>query len=303
MDFKQLESFVAAVDEGSFSNAADRLQLSQSMVTIHIRNLEKELGTRLLNRTTRSMELSQDGRTFYAYAREMLKLNRDSILALSRADKDGKTIGIVATPFICRYYLSDWVIGFNRLHPDINFTFDTSYNSEIHTKLEKDGSEFAFCNMKIMNSDYSVRHCGIANLVVITPDAPRYRALGSAPFPPALFGEVPMITRSSTSTLQQEFMRWMKLNIPEIKLNVAAAIDDTETIKQLVAAGVGISVISEVAAKQYVDDGRVLSFPLEGTMPYHLYFVYKKKYLSPEQTLFRDYILEQVSQADRAAEG
>lgn len=302
MDFKQLESFVAAVDEGSFSNAADRLQLSQSMVTIHIRNLEKELGTRLLNRTTRSMELSQDGRTFYAYAKEMLKLNRDSILALSRANKDGKTIEIVATPFICRYYLSDWVIGFNRLHPDLNFKFDTSYNSEIHGKLEKDGAEFAFCNMKIMNSDYAVRHCGIARLVVITPDDAAFRALGNQPFPPSLFGEVPMITRSSTSTLQQEFMRWMKLFIPDTKLKVAAAIDDTETIKQLVAAGVGVSVISEVAARQYVESGRVLSFPLEGTMPYHLYFVHKKRYLSPEQTLFRDYILERVAQADRPNE-
>ncbi len=302
MDFKQLESFVAAVNEGSFSNAADRLQLSQSMVTIHIRNLEKELGTRLLNRTTRSMELSQDGRTFYGYAREMLKLNRDSILALSRADKDDKTIGIVATPFISRYYLADWVIGFNRLHPDINFEFYTGYNSEIHGKLEKDGREFAFCNMKIMNSDYAVRHCGIANLVVITPNDARFRALGSQPFPLALFGEVPMITRSSTSTLQQEFMRWMKQSIPDTKLNVAAAIDDTETIKRLVAAGVGVSVISEVAARQYVEEGRVLSFPLEGTMPYHLYFVYKKKFLSPEQTLFRDFILEQVAHVDRPAE-
>ena len=302
MDFKQLESFVAAVNEGSFSNAADRLQLSQSMVTIHIRNLEKELGTRLLNRTTRSMELSQDGRTFYGYAREMLKLNRDSILALSRADKDDKTIGIVATPFISRYYLADWVIGFNRLHPDINFEFYTGYNSEIHGKLEKDGREFAFCNMKIMNSDYAVRHCGIANLVVITPNDARFRALGSQPFPVALFGEVPMITRSSTSTLQQEFMRWMKQSIPDTKLNVAAAIDDTETIKRLVAAGVGVSVISEVAARQYVEEGRVLSFPLEGTMPYHLYFVYKKKFLSPEQTLFRDFILEQVAHVDRPAE-
>ncbi len=302
MDFKQLESFVAAVDEGSFSNAADRLQLSQSMVTIHIRNLEKELGTRLLNRTTRSMELSQDGRTFYVYAREMLKLNRDSILALSRADKDGKTVEIVATPFISRYYLCDWVIGFHRIHPDINFKFDTGYNSEINAKLERDGSGFAFCNMKIMNSDYAVRHCGNANLVVITPNEPRFRAMGNRPFPPALFGELPMITRSSTSTLQQEFMRWMKLNIPDTKISVAAAIDDTETIKQMVAAGVGVSVISEVAAKQYVDDGRVLSFPLEGAMPYHLYFVYKKKFLSPEQALFRDYILEKAIQPDRAAE-
>ena len=302
MDFKQLESFVAAVNEGSFSNAADRLQLSQSMVTIHIRNLEKELGTRLLNRTTRSMELSQDGRTFYGYAREMLKLNRDSILALSRADRDDKTIDIVATPFISRYYLADWVIGFNRLHPDISFKFFTGYNSEIHGRLEKDGGEFAFCNMKIMNSDYAVRHCGIANLVVITPNDARFRALGSQPFPVALFGEVPMITRSSTSTLQQEFMRWMKQSIPDTKLNVAAAIDDTETIKRLVAAGVGVSVISEVAARQYVEEGRVLSFPLEGTMPYHLYFVYKKKFLSPEQTLFRDFILEQVAHVDRPAE-
>ena len=68
------------------------------------------------------------------------------------------------------------------------------------------------------------------------------------------------------------------------------------------AAGVGGSVISEVAARQYVEEGRVLSFPLEGTMPYHLYFVYKKKFLSPEQTLFRDFILEQVAHVDRPAE-
>ena len=97
MDFKQLESFVAVVDEGSFSNAAARLQLSQSMVTIHIRNLEAELDTRLLNRTTRSMELSSDGQTFYYYAKQMLKLNRDSLFALTRADQNEHAINIVAT--------------------------------------------------------------------------------------------------------------------------------------------------------------------------------------------------------------
>ena len=83
-------------DEGSFSNAAERLQLSQSMVTIHIRNLETELGARLLNRTTRTMELSADGKTFYYYAKQMLKLNRDSLFALTRANQDEKSINIVA---------------------------------------------------------------------------------------------------------------------------------------------------------------------------------------------------------------
>ena len=295
MDFKQLESFVAAVNEGSFSNAADRLQLSQSMVTIHVRNLEKELGTRLLNRTTRSMELSQDGRLFYGYARQMLELNRDSILALSRADQDVNTIRIVSTRFISRYYIVDWIIDFQRKYPHINFQFETSYNAEMGGKLEKDGCEFAFSNMKLMNSDYAVRHCGTANLVVITPNDARFRSFLGKPFPLKLFGEEPMIARSSTSTLQQEFMRWMKQCIPDTRLKVAAAINDTETIKQLVAAGVGISVISEVAVREYVDTGKLLSFPLEGTMPYHVYFAYKKKYLSREQTLFRDFVLEQAA--------
>lgn len=302
MDFKQLEAFVAAVDEGSFSNAADRLQLSQSMVTIHVRNLERELGARLLNRTTRSMELSPDGRKFYGYAKEMLKLNRDSILALSRTNRDGKTLSILASPYISRYYVCDWIAGFNRLYPDVSFQFITSSNSDIHARLEDDGTPFAFCNMKILDSDYAVRHCGATYPVVITPDEPRYRALGGQSFPIGMFGEVPIITRSSTSSLQQEFMRWLKTNLPDTRINIVAAIDDTETIKQLVAAGVGISVISEVAVQRDVAEGRLLSFPLEGAMPYHLYFVYKKKYLSPEQTLFRDYVLAHAAQGDKVDE-
>jgi DNA-binding transcriptional LysR family regulator len=68
---------------------------------------------------------------------------------------------------------------------------------------------------------------------------------------------------------------------------------------RLVAAGVGISVISEVAVQEAVAEGKVLSFPIEGTMPYHLYFVHKKKYLSPEQMAFRDYVLETIPMGSR----
>lgn len=292
MDFKQLESFVAVVDEGSFSNAADRLQLSQSMVTIHIRNLETELGTRLLNRTTRSMELSSDGQTFYYYAKQMLKLNRDSMFALSRADQNEKAINIVATPYTSRYYLAKRIVEFEKMYPDVSFNITVCYNSEIANKLRAGGFQFAFCNMKIMDSDYAVKHYASSRLVVITPNEERFRKLEGNARASELFGTEPLITRSSTSALQQEFLRWVKQNMPETKLNIAASIDDTETIKHLVAAGMGISVLSEVAIGEMVADGQLLSFPLEGTMPHHLYFVSKKKYLSPEQTAFRNFILE-----------
>lgn len=296
MDFKQLESFVAVVDEGSFSNAAARLQLSQSMVTIHIRNLEAELDTRLLNRTTRSMELSSDGQTFYYYAKQMLKLNRDSLFALTRADQNEHAINIVATPYTSRYYLAKRIAEFEHAHPDTSFNITVCYNSEILNKLRAGGFQFAFCNTKIMDADYAVHHYNSAKLVVITSNTDRFKALQGKPFPNELFGKERIITRSSTSALQQEFLRWVKQNLPGTKLDIAAAVDDTETIKHLVAKDTGISVISEVAVNEYVASGKLLSFPLEGTMPHHLYFVSKKKYLSVPQTQFRDFILSGIGQ-------
>ncbi len=296
MDFKQLESFIAVVDEGSFSNAAERLQLSQSMVTIHVRNLETELGTRLLNRTTRSMELSADGRTFYYYAKQMLKLNRDSLFALTRANQDDNTINIVATPYTSRYYLTKHIVEFKKRVPEVGFSITVCYNTEILNKMRAGGYEFAFCNMNVMDAELTVKHYRSAPLVVITPNEERFRALPNAPFPKELFSEEPLITRSSSSALQQEFLRWVKQHIPGVKLKVAAAVDDTETIKKLVAAGVGISVVSQIAVEEFIEDGKVLSFPLEDIIPHHLYFVYKKKYLSPHQVEFRDFILQSISE-------
>ena len=298
MDFKQLESFVAVVDEGSFSNAAERLQLSQSMVTIHVRNLETELGTRLLNRTTRSMELSADGRTFYYYAKQMLKLNRDSLFALTRANQDDNTINIVATPYTSRYYLAKHIVEFRKRAPEVGFSITVCYNTEILNKMRAGGYEFAFCNMNVMDAELTVKHYKSAHLVVITPNEERFQKLPKDLFPKEMLAQEPLITRSSSSALQQEFLRWAKQHLPGVKLSVAAAVDDTETIKNLVAAGVGISFISEIAVEEFINDGKVLAFPLEDTMPHHLYFAYKKKYLSPQQVKFRDFILGSISETD-----
>ena len=302
MDFKQLECFVTAVDEGSFSNAADRLRLSQSMVTIHVRNLEKELGSRLLNRTTRSMELSADGRVFYDYAKRMLKLSQESMLALTSAKQIDQRINIAATLYTSRYYVSPWAVEFNRIYPDVEFNFINCLNAELHSRLSQDGYEFAVSDVKIMNGDYAVRSCGTTNLVLITSNEPRFRALQGGPSPLSLLGTEPIIARSGTSTMQQEFLRWIRANAPETRLKVAATVDDTETIKRLVSAGMGISIISVVAASDMVASGQLLSFPLAGAMPYHLYFVYKKKYLTPVQSAFRDFILEKMRAAGQADE-
>ncbi|MET1077607.1 MAG: LysR substrate-binding domain-containing protein [Pseudomonas sp.] len=85
-----LRTFVAVVDADGFSRAAERLHLTQSAVSGHLRRLEEQVGKPLLKRTTRSQHLSADGERLLSYARAILALNRDALAELTRAPFHGQ---------------------------------------------------------------------------------------------------------------------------------------------------------------------------------------------------------------------
>lgn len=95
LDLLLLRSFVAVIDEGSFTRAASRLHLTQPAVSGHLRRLEAQVGKPLLQRTTRSVEVTPDGECLVGYARALLALNRDALTQLSRSSFQGNVrVGI-----------------------------------------------------------------------------------------------------------------------------------------------------------------------------------------------------------------
>lgn len=72
MDFKQIEAFLAVVDNKSFSKAAEICLLTQPTISARISTLEKELGVRLIDRNSRELLMTDYGQVFYKYAEEML---------------------------------------------------------------------------------------------------------------------------------------------------------------------------------------------------------------------------------------
>src|SRR5262245_24555744 len=69
---KTIESFVRVAREGSFSKAAEALGVSRGLISKHIRELEKRLGVRLLNRSTREVSLTEIGGHYFDFCRKMV---------------------------------------------------------------------------------------------------------------------------------------------------------------------------------------------------------------------------------------
>ncbi|VVE57672.1 LysR family transcriptional regulator [Pandoraea anhela] len=116
-----LRSFATVVQEGSFTQAAVRLNLTQSAVSAHLRRLEQQVGHDLLARTTRSVTLTADGETLLGYARAILALNREARAQLLRGPKAG-TVRIGVSEDLANVRLMNVMQAFAARHPRVAFS-------------------------------------------------------------------------------------------------------------------------------------------------------------------------------------
>ncbi|MGN0205220.1 MAG: LysR family transcriptional regulator, partial [Coprococcus sp.] len=124
MDFKQLQSFITVVKYGSFTKAAEVLYSSQPTISSHIRNLEDELATRLLVRTTKSLTITPRGMEFYEWAVNTMEC-RD--LLLRRWSDDTKRIIRLGTSTIpSAYILPEILPAFGENNPNVYFIMNQS---------------------------------------------------------------------------------------------------------------------------------------------------------------------------------
>lgn len=123
MDTGYIKEFVMLAECLNFSEAAERLFISQSSLSKHIQALERELGEKLFVRTTRSIRLSALGKLFLPYAKKIADLCSESEIAVDdykSRSSTSLTIAIMQNP---QYYdLAKYITGFRRAYPDLSFS-------------------------------------------------------------------------------------------------------------------------------------------------------------------------------------
>ena len=136
LTLRQLRAFIAVADCASFTEAARQLHLTQAAMSVLVRELEGELGVRLLDRNTRRVELSEAGRDLYPFAQRMLRELEEAVHSVGELRDKKKGLLRVAAPQMMACTLMPQVIAaYRQRYPDIEVQLADTVPEQMHERV------------------------------------------------------------------------------------------------------------------------------------------------------------------------
>lgn len=272
MNLKQLEAFVSIADEGSFSRAAKSLFLTQPTVSAHISSLEQELNVRLFVRNTKEVNLSEDGKKLYSYAKQMVSLQKQIEMVFDKTRKEGShCLRIAASSVPAQYLLPQILAQFSEKYPEEQFKLMETDSAKVVEQVVNYNVDIGFTG-----TVFEKKHCQYIpfyqdELIIITPNSEKFRKLKEIKDTEdqqqdedkIWIQKEPVILREEGSGTRREAERLLKnMGINLEDLNIVASMENQETIKRSVSRGIGVSIISRLAAEDELREGKILEFSL-----------------------------------------
>jgi DNA-binding transcriptional LysR family regulator len=299
VDFKQLEALVRTIELSSFSRAAEVLYLSQPSVSHAVSSLEKELGTRLIVRTTKTVKATKNGVVFYEYAKNILSLRDKAVFSVqSRAHIYSGIIEIHASSVPAQYILPEVIVEFNKAYPNISFQIVMSDTFSIIDSVLAHNCELGVVGAKIDNNRCEYKHIVSESIILI---APPDCGMTAENLTETIYKQNFVMREDGSATRYhaEEFLGKLKIR-PE-RLKVVALLSDTQSVIHAVSKGLGISIVSEIAARDYIRNGLVTVIkPNDVALIRDFYFVYRRDaILQPQIDLYMKYVCDYYAAPSR----
>lgn len=264
MNLKQLEAFVQIADTGSFSKAAKELYLTQPTISAHISALEKELNTRLFVRNTKEVRLSDSGTVLFEYAKQMIVLQKKIEGAFAvREENAQQCITIAASTIPAQYLLPGILANYNDKYPNQQFKILESDSAKVVEQVVNHAVDIGFTGTVIDKRLCKYIPFYQDELVVITPNTEKYKMISEENTNATWISEEALIMRETGSGTRKEAEKQLrKIGVNPNRLNVIASMENPEAIKRAVAGGMGVSIISRLAAEEEIEKGTLLALPI-----------------------------------------
>ena len=262
INLKQLEAFVATAEFSSFTKASEELFLTQSTVSSHVGALESALGVRLIQRSARQrVMLTKEGELVYREAREIL--DRCQALQDLKNQTQGNKLVIGASSVPGQCLLPEIMADFLSVCPDCHYVQLKGDSIRIHQYLDQGKANLGFVGIAANPKEYHYHPIAEDRLVVITANREPFQTLHRNGTSGLELLDMPIILREENSGTRLETEQYLrKQQINPDNLHVVAQIDNPEAIRSSVSRGLGISIMSVQAAREYLLTGQLLSFEL-----------------------------------------
>lgn len=246
LTLKQLRSFVAIAERGSFTEAGKRLCLTQTALSVQVRELESELDAKVFDRKTRTVQLTEIGQALYPHAKRVLsELEAGYKNVVGLRDKERGLLRLGATQLVACTILPDLISQFRARYPQVDIRFqdvlpETMLNSLLVGEVELVLGPQVKVNTEVnCNSLLSVR-----NMLVCPPEHPLAR------FERVTWSQVaewPFISPTKDFIAQlRECFRVTGVDQPPIEATYEASY--ATTVLGMVSAGLGVTTVPVIAS-------------------------------------------------------
>ncbi|MFF2446661.1 selenium metabolism-associated LysR family transcriptional regulator [Neobacillus sp. NPDC058068] len=263
MDLHQLFVFTKVVEHKSFSKAAEDIFLSQSTVSSHIHGLEKMLGLKLFDRVGRESILTPQGERLYQWALKLLLIKDQALLDLTEGMAELRgIIRIAASSVPGQFMLPKIVKQYREQYPEALFHINQSSSKIVAEKVLHGSVDIGILGEKYVDDKLRYLPLLKEKLVLITSNQINLSD-GAVNIEDIL--QYPFVMRNSdsgTNAILEKFLK--KNNIAKDKLNVISYIEDGQSLMQFVMQDVGISIVSEIAAREYAAKNMLRMHDLNG---------------------------------------
>ncbi|QVM90752.1 LysR family transcriptional regulator [Pseudomonas entomophila] len=287
--FSAMQTFRRVVDLGSFSAAATQAGLSHTVLSRQVKNLERHLGTQLLNRTTRRLQLTEAGALFYRHCVQILEQMQAMTLELSEHQQQPTgTLRLgVATAF-GELELGRWLPDFVERHQRLQIELNCS--DRFVDLLEEDIDVCLRVTGHLPDSSLVARKLATSEVLLVA--APAYLERHGYPSTPDALAAHPLLGYSQLLHPQRLQLRGPDGETADVVMPRRLSANSPMALRAAAIGGLGIASFDRFIVHDALRDGRLIPV-LEGwSLPSRaLYALYpQSRYLAPKVRALLDFV-------------
>ena len=261
LDFR-METFLAVCQYMNFTKASEKLNITQPAVSQHIRFLEKHYNTKLFRYEGKKLRLTGAGEILRNASLTMMHDEQSMQNEMQKTEQEAeirfgatRTIGDAVMGQVLEKYLARYPQA--RIHMEVENTHD------LLVRLDEGRIDFALVEGFFKKTEYDFQIFSREKYIAVC--SPDYTFRNTPDCIEKLFQERLLLREEGSGTRQEAQKLLLQMGIDMAELNVAAIMENQETIKRSVENGMGISILSDLAVRDAVQAGKLFSFPLGRT--------------------------------------